>query len=600
MKNFKKKKDKNSRPADAGALRSGKYNRYFFLLLLFVISALYFIIFGSHIFYYQENQSLFIYSWDYFREFAVRPGGLLEYAGNFIAQGYYNPVTGSLILSSLITIPASVFLRIGRKIVPEVPLRIPYAVLPSCVLMLFSTDFNFHIVNNLGFLAVSACFLLLIDPAKKIKVFPFLVLFPLFYYVAGAFVWIIAGMYVVYCLINRNIIVPLFVLIIAIVTVVVFKNILFLQPLDEILSGPLPSKELFRHPFLLFILYGLFVLSPLILKSTSLLKINKTNAVTLSTYSGLLIFAVTIFGLSRLYNPEFENFFRLEKMFCRREWGEVIKFQEKIGMKNLIAQYYYNISLAEKDLLCDRMFNSNQDYGTNSIMLQWDSKVNINQIFRGAYFFYTIGLINEAHRWAYESMVVQGFRPENLKMLIKTELISRHYKMAGKYINILKKTMNYRDLAKKYEKMAGNPELIEADPELGGKRKLLPVKDFIVKLKNQQENVLLLLQANPGNRQAFEYMMAWFMLERNVDNVCNEIQKMKGMGYTRLPRHIEEAAVWYSSYSGRLPDLGGLKISDETIKRFAEYRRAASQTDPGKGNIKKISGNTFWYYLEFR
>jgi len=172
--------------------------------------------------------------------------------------------------------------------------------------------------------------------------------------------------------------------------------------------------------------------------------------------------------------------------------------------------------------------------------------------------------------------------------------------MARKYINILKKTMNYRDLAKKYEKMAGNPELIEADPELGGKRKLLPVKDFIVKLKNQQENVLLLLQANPGNRQAFEYMMAWFMLERNVDNVCNEIQKMKGMGYTRLPRHIEEAAVWYSSYSGRLPDLGGLKISDETIKRFAEYRRAASQTDPGKGNIKKISGNTFWYYLEFR
>ncbi len=42
---------------------------------------------------------------------------------------------------------------------------------------------------------------------------------------------------------------------------------------------------------------------------------------------------------------------------------------------------------------------------------------------RGGYFYYTIGMINEAHRWAFENMVMKGLSPEGLKMLIKTEII---------------------------------------------------------------------------------------------------------------------------------------------------------------------------------
>jgi hypothetical protein len=32
--------------------------------------------------------------------------------------------------------------------------------------------------------------------------------------------------------------------------------------------------------------------------------------------------------------------------------------------------------------------------------------------------------MNEAHRWAYEDMVTFGVRPENLKVLARTSLIS--------------------------------------------------------------------------------------------------------------------------------------------------------------------------------
>jgi hypothetical protein len=596
---MKMKKEIKEKASAAGVIRSGKFDHIFFLSLLFIITALYFIFFGSHIFYYQENQSLFIYSADYFRQFTVKPGGIIEYAASFIIQGFHNTISGSFILSALITLIAMVFYKISRKIYYEGPLLMLFMVLPSCILILFHSNFNFHPVNTIGFLLVSVCFVVLINAERKPVVFFILALFPLFYYVAGAYAWIVGGMYIIYSLLNRKIINAVFILVLSFITFIVFKEIVFFQPLNILLFNPMPPKDLFGHPVLFNILYGLFVLYPLILKITSLLKIKETNIRSLSVYFVLFTLVLTIFSLSRLFKSEVENLFKLEKLFCRQEWEGAIKFQEKMKMRNVVAQYYYNIALSEKDLLCDRLFNSDQDYGTGSIMVQWDSKSNINQIFRGAYFFYTIGLVNEAHRWAFESMVVQGFRPENIKMLIKTELISGHYKIAKKYIDVLKKTLNYRGLAKKYEKMLYARDLVESDPELGPKIKLLPGKDFLIRLQDQQDNVLLMLESNRGNRKAFEYMMAWFMLERNVENVCNKIAVMKGMGYNRIPRHIEEAAVWFRSYTGKLPDMGGFTVSNETMKRLSGFRSAAAQPDPGKEKLKKMYGNTLWYYMEF-
>ena len=600
MESIKKKKENNKYISDSEAKRSGRYDHYIFLSLVFIISALYFLFFGSHVFFYQENQALFIYSGDYFHQFAIMSGGLLQYAGNFILQGYYNPLTGSLILSALITLVAILFLKIGKKIYPENPFLMSFMIFPACLLIMFHADFNSLPVYSLGFLLVLVCFLFLVNVKKKLFIFLILTLFPLFYYIAGAFAWILGGMYIIHSLINKRIKYPAYLLVLAFITILVFKKIIFFQPLNELLTSPLPQKSLFRYPVLLYLLYGLFVFYPMLLKGTSLLKVKDSNVRSLSTYMAIFILVLTIFSQSRIYNPEIENLFKLEKLFCRQEWGDVIKFQEKMQMRNVVAQYYYNISLAEKDLLCDRMFSSRQDFGTKSIMVQWDSKTNINQIFRGAYFFYTIGLINEAHRWAFESMVIQGYRPENIRMLIKTELISGHYKIAKKYIDVLKRTMNYRGVAKKYEKMLYDHDLIASDAELGGKLRLLPGKDFLIRLQDQQDNVLLMLESNQGNRKAFEYMIAWFMLEKNVENVCEEIAKMKEMGYKRIPRHVEEAEVYFSATTGQISDLGGLTVSNETITRFSKFQSAASMLNADDKKVNKLFGNTLWYYLEFK
>jgi hypothetical protein len=110
------------------------------------------------------------------------------------------------------------------------------------------------------------------------------------------------------------------------------------------------------------------------------------------------------------------------------------------------------------------------------------------------------------------------------------------------------------------------------------------------------------MQSNPANKKAFEYNMAWFMLEKNIEGIVNELNGLAGLNYSEIPRHIEEAAILLKANIGMLPELNGLKISSETESRFSKYLSSIMYSDrtkpPGGSEIQKELRNTFWYYLD--
>ena len=79
---------------------------------------------------------------------------------------------------------------------------------------------------------------------------------------------------------------------------------------------------------------------------------------------------------------------------------------------------------------------------------------------------------------------------------------------------------------------------------------------------------------------------------------------MKGMGYTRIPRHIEEAILMYYNSTRIYPEMGGLKVSAETQLHFdhyfASYIEARKNPSTMKDKMQKQFGNTFWYYFHFK
>jgi hypothetical protein len=224
---------------------------------------------------------------------------------------------------------------------------------------------------------------------------------------------------------------------------------------------------------------------------------------------------------------------------------------------------------------------------------------------RGGYFYYTIGMINEAHRWAYENMVIKGYSPEGTKMLIKTEIINGNYELAEKYISLLKKTFYYREEAEKYEKLLYNDVAVLADPDLGEKRKSKLSADFFTITDNPSVNIDGILAYDSLNRNAFEYKLATMILRKNYQGIVNSLPQFERYNYKRLPLNVEEAVVTYASLNKKkLVPPANIQINKNTELRWNQFvsvfQRYKNDQKAAEPTLRKEFGNTFWYYVIYR
>jgi len=577
---------------------------WYFLAFFFILAFVYFFWFGGYILFFQEQQSLFLYTSSYINDFFLKPGGLLDLSGKFLTQFYISKFTGSVILAAALTLPGIILLHINKRLMPGSVFSNVLLLVPSCLILLMQTHYYHLMMYNLGFLFVFLYFLFSILTEKKKLRYLALALFPLFYYLESAYALIFIGLYIIYCLFyvkgKQKYYYPLVLLAGAGISVILFNKIFLLQRVKQLFLYPLPFINDSTHKVLFYALISYIILYPVLCRLAGSVSLKKLNVKFFGTIPVVIILCFTVVMLILGYNSQTARVIHLEKLVFEEKWDKAIENQEKYPSENMIGQYFYNIALSESGQLCDRLFYGRQDFGTGSLFLPWSSE-HINW---GANSFYAIGLINEAQRWAYEEMVVYGPRPQNMKLLIKSSLINGKYSLAEKYSDILKNTLFYRAWAQEYEKLSGDSVAIKSNPELGRKVKILPGDDFFIFLESPQDNLPLLVNYNPANKEAFEYLMSWLLLSKEVEMLVNNIKLMKNMGYTRIPRHIEEAVLLYYNSKGVFPDMGGLTISNETRMRFDNYFATymAARQNPAtlKEKMQKQFGNTFWYYFHFK
>ena len=578
-----------------------RHGTHICIFLLFALSFSYLQWFGSGVFFHQENKSLFIYSFDYLEKYLSRPGGLLVYAGNFIMQGYFSSLSGSIINSTLFVLLSLLLRTVLNRFQTTDPARLFLMILPPLVLLVCQSNYNYYIFHTMGFLSVVLWVLASLSAKSKALRITMLWLFPLFYYITGTFALIFPGMYFIYYGLFGNgkerYAYPLSQLAVVILTLVLFYKVLFLQPLKTIIGYPLIINDYSIYTLPLLIAASPFVIYPIFIRFSDILSSKRIESYLVPVII-LSFFPATVLFLSWQNNPVLERTMKTERMFIDRQTDRVISHVEKYPSPNIIELFYYNLALSERDQLCARMFFSRQSSGPMSLSLEG----NREHASRTMHYYYTIGLINEARHLAFEQFVQNGYTPGNIKMLIRTELINCNFKVAERYLNVLKKTLRYRSWAAKYEKFLFNPELLKADPELGEKIKLMPQQDFFI-VTGEARNIDQLIKSNPSNRKAFEYKMARLLLEKDLIAVEQEKKNMKSIGYTSLPRHIDEAVVAFRTFSESVPDLGDLSSDPETVKRFVGYAQVVNDM---KGNrslieaeMKKTEKNTFWYYLQF-
>jgi hypothetical protein len=574
-------------------------------LAFFAAALLYFMFFGNYIFFYQEKSSLFIFSVDFLSESIRQPGGLLLWLGKFLSTFYSLPVAGAIIVSSILTLVMILVSGIITLLTGKNASLIPFIIGAS--LFWLQTDYRFMLFNTLGFLAELGILMVALHNRTIIKGWLPVLLVPVLFFISGGFLWIfLFSMTFYYGFFEKKKgwirIIGLW--LITLVTFFLSKEFIFFQSGKTIMTFPYSDLNTGSQSILFLLVAVIISIFPVISEIKIRLPwISGRSDLTINLIkSFILVIIVIIIGTER-FDKKARDFFHVEKLFFEDKYNEIIDFNTSNPTGNILTLFLNNIALCETGKLDDMLFHFPQNKEGKTLFLKWEI---VNEILdRGGYFYYSIGMINEAHRWAYENMVMKGYTPEGIKMLIKTELINGNYEVASRYIKLLMRTLHYRNDAAIFEKMLFSDSLVISDNELSRKRRIRIQNDFFLITDDPYINIEMILGSDSLNRKAFEYKMAYMLLKKNFKGIENDLPVFEKLGFTRLPVHAEEAALALSvSKKGILPDMGSLQISKNTELRWNQFisvlKQNGNDVKKAEPALRSRFGDTFWYYVFYK
>ena len=574
-------------------------------LLFFSFSFIFFCFFADYILFYQEKSSLFVLSSEYLFETINKPGGLLIYMSGLLSAFFYYPAAGAIIVSGILTlipyfISLIVFDLTGRreKIIPFIA---------GILLFFLQTDYRFSLYNNLGLLLQLNLILIVIRSRKYFRGWIPVVIAPCWYLATGGFSWI----YVVFITfffefynLKEGFAKAVVLWCTILLTIYISAELLFFQDKIKLLLYPFSLKDILSRNILFLVTLTFISTLPILLRIKLPVKWNfRMNDLKGSLIAATIILILMPVTSTARFDRKNKNYFHIEKLFYERKFDEIIDFDRKNTPTNSLTIFLNNIALCEKGLLNDELFNFHQSPDGNTLFLKWEMFGEVLR--RGGYFYYTIGMINEAHRWAYENMVIGGQTPEGLKMLAKTDLINGNYIMASKYIRVLKKSVFYKNEGKALEKFLFNDEAVINDSELGPKRKNKLKNDFFSITDDPYVNIERILAADSLNKNAFEYKIAFLLLRKDYKGIRDQLRMFSNCGFNKLPVNVEEAVTALTVMNnGIMPDLGKIRVSLTTLTRWDQYltlfQQNGNNPKTAEPALEKQFGNTFWYWAFYR
>ena len=568
-------------------------------LLFFLISYTFLAFFSVHLFYFQEKNILFVYSLDYFLENIHQPGGLLVYFARFLTQLYYHPAIGAFIVSTIIAgtvfFTTTIFKILSGRNLLFLPLIIGLGM------FYLQANYMLSLTYILGLMLQIALFWKSIRFLKLLNGWIPVAFIPLWYLASGGFSWLFSIMLLIYVIFTKDkgwLLKSVAIIIFNFVTFYISAYYIFFQSLNTLLLFPFNNAEAGLNHIVFFTIAGIMALLPVLGRiNTPKIKFFESK-IGVGVQTGFLtIVAIIICYVS--YDQKTNEYYHSEKLFTEANYEAVVNYNLTHPSFNTLNIFLNNVALSETGKLNDLLFSFPQKGDGSTLFLKWEMFGEVLR--RGAYFYFTTGMINEAQRWAFENMVMKGHTPEGLKMLIKTNLINGNYELAAKYIHLLSNTLYYKDIANNYEKLLFNEKAIDSNPELGNKKKLLIKSDFFTITDNPVVNLERALVSDSLNKQVINYNFAYLLVKKDLKGIVTLLPLLEKSGFSGIPIHIEEAILEYQILNlGPMPVFTRLKISSETTNRWANFLITLKQYNNdlrlAEPALRKNFRNSFWYY----
>jgi len=148
-------------------------------------------------------------------------------------------------------------------------------------------------------------------------------------------------------------------------------------------------------------------------------------------------------------------------------------------------------------------------------------------------------------------------------------------------------------------------QLLEQDPNLTTDRDVQHLRQIALEkdypsLGLSPESMLLcLLEKDPDNRMAFEFLMAWYLTNRQLTRFVKRLEDFRDLGYETLPRHYEEAVMVYAATARTTVQLRGYEPRDKVRRRMADFlrtlQRYGGNKQAARANLVQDHGDTYGF-----
>ena len=556
-------------------------------------------------FYYIEQSQLFLFSEAYIRNKLLLPGGFSMLVAEFLVQFFIRPYVGALVTAVLLTGVGVCTAGIVKRIAPVSGLFILY-VLPMLALLFMHFDFNYRVQGTVCYLMMMA----LLCGYMRIRNDLFrlvagCVLVPVLFWLAGSIAVLFAGMVCLFEGLRKT---PKWYISLIGVAEVLLLGVgtVYFSLMGEYrwVFGPDLYYHYTLHPK--EIIYYSWICLPLVFLVAFFIR-NKNSLSGKKWRAGIsciaqlaMIAAVLWWGMPKYSDAKTLKLKKLDYFARTEQWDKTIE-ECKGKLTNFLYMCHLNMALANKGELSDKMFNFDQR-GPQGLLVQWNKSENISCMLSDIYF--TMGATASSQEMAFEGYVsaMEDGNPRMLKRLVQTNLIYGTYPVAEKYISILEKTYAYRDWAQSQRKYLYNDEVVESDPILGTRRRMLPDRNSLAMIKGLAGDLALFLEKGPANSAALQYLGAMYLLAKDLEGFKALVEKYYGTEFLPvLPVHFQEAVIVMSE---KEPDYWKrFNVSETIVARFTDYKKqvlANRNNSAIAGLLNRSYGNTYWFYCMFK
>ena len=558
---------------------------------------------------FQEQYQMFLFDTGYFLERIVLPGGLADYISEFLVQFYYMPVLGGAIIALLLMgIQAAVWGLMkqygARHDFPGYLL----SFLPSIALWCAMGDQNVllsFVVALFGALVIGWIHNRFHN--RLVKVVFELVSTALVYWFLGPVVFVYVVLMIGDTLKNalqKGNVLSGIGYSVCILILTIAWILLSTQTLQYPVSRLFLGLNYYRYPgvtfLLIYIVMALAAFIPFLgmvhPHSSALQKWQKSKWVMAVAY--VIVLFASVCGIRTSFDELTYEMIDYDFWIRTEQWNKIIEHAEKKPATSPLGVSSVNLALSQTGQLPDRLFEFYQN-GAEGLFPVF-SRDMTSPVFTSEVF-YRLGMVNDAERYMFEAQeAIPNFRKSArlTRRIAECEIINGNYEVAAKLLRRLQKTIFYSNWANQTMALLGNEKAINRHPIYGKLRKYREKKqDFLFSDQEMDQMLGLLFLNDNHNKMAYEYLMCYELLQRDMEKFMQYYPLGRFVGYDHIPRTFQEILIgnWMKTHSD--PRTIPYSVDAQNVNNTLNFIQLYMQNpkDPQLSQQPYVSNA--WYYV---